>query len=102
MGPGEFLSLAVVVAGTVLIARYVTRIFTSRMQLREREIELALLQSGNRNEAASAATIDKLEARLRVLERIATDKSHTVAAQIEALRDERPAILSSAAEKETA
>jgi hypothetical protein len=35
--------------------------------------------------------IERLEHRIRVLERIATDKSENVAAQIEALRDERAA-----------
>lgn len=40
--------------------------------------------------AQYAAHTERLEARVRVLERIATDKGVDVAAEIEALRDERP------------
>lgn len=40
--------------------------------------------------AQYAAHTERLEQRVRVLERIATDKGVDVAAEIEALRDERP------------
>jgi hypothetical protein len=40
--------------------------------------------------AQYAAHTERLEQRVRVLERIATDKGVDVAAEIDALRDERP------------
>lgn len=40
--------------------------------------------------AQYAAHTERLEQRVRVLERIATDKGVDVAAEIEALRDDRP------------
>ena len=46
-------------------------------------------RGGNAADAASSIRIDELEDRLRVLERIITDKGYDVATQIEALRDER-------------
>ena len=41
--------------------------------------------------SASAERLGALEERVRVLERIVTDPGHDVAAQIDALRDDRPA-----------
>lgn len=53
--------------------------------LQERKVELAATTAG---EAAAqyAAKIERLEARVQVLERIATDKGTALAAEIEQLR----------------
>lgn len=85
MGAGDFMSLAVLVTGIVMSIRYVSDIYKRRLGVRERELELAAARLGASDNAA-VATIAKLEERVRVLERIATDKSHDVATQIDALR----------------
>jgi hypothetical protein len=55
------------------------------IDLKERQIELAATTAGE--QAAQYATkIDRLEARVQVLERIATDKGTALAAEIENLR----------------
>ena len=54
------------------------------------QMRLAAGQSGNRDSGQAArqdARIEQLEDRMAVLERIITDSSVSVAAQIEALRD---------------
>lgn len=59
-----------------------------KLKHRERieQMRLAAGQSGNRD-SGQDARIEELEDRLAVLERIITDSSVNVAAQIEALRD---------------
>lgn len=55
------------------------------------EKKLTLAAERDRSEPAhSTDRIEALEDRVRVLERIVTDRSYDVARQIEALRDERP------------
>jgi hypothetical protein len=85
---GEFMAFAVLVGGIIAVVRTFAEVHQRKLALREREIELALQSKGA---GSASAGIEKLEERVRVLERIATDKSEAVAAQIEALRDERAA-----------
>ena len=60
----------------------------SQRKLEEKRLNATAAQSAE--EAARHATqVAKLEQRVQVLERIVTDKGYDVAAQIEALRDER-------------
>jgi hypothetical protein len=56
--------------------------------LKEKEIE-ALQHDAVDRQARYAAQTDRLEQRVRVLERIATDKGIDVAEEIERLRDAR-------------
>lgn len=87
MSPGDFLSLLAVVVGSVSIVGILTGAYKSKMRVRERELELQILQAG---QAPVTPTVDdRTEQRLRVLERIATDKGPNLAAEIEQLRDER-------------
>lgn len=69
--------------------------YKRRLAFKERELELMADRTAEKS-AQHAAHVEKLEARVRVLERIATDRGHDVAHQIEALRDapgdETPAI----------
>ena len=97
---GEFMAFAVVVGGTIAIVRTMAEVYKRKLALREREIELQLQHRSGSEGSASADTIARLEDRVRVLERIATDKSEAVAAQIEALRDERAAPVQAALAKE--
>ncbi|MFC0588334.1 hypothetical protein ACFFF7_02800 [Novosphingobium aquiterrae] len=87
MSPGDFLSLLAVVVGSVSIVGILTGAYKSKMRVRERELELQILRAG---QAPATPTVDdRTEQRLRVLERIATDKGPNLAAEIEQLRDER-------------
>lgn len=89
---GEFMAFAVFVGGFIAVVRTAAEVYQRKLGLREREIELALQGRGNHDGAVSAAIIEKLEDRVRVLERIATDgdarRGQDVARQIEALRAE--------------
>ena len=58
--------------------------------LRERQLELNA-QAVAEKAAQYAAKTDRLEERVRVLERIAVDRGADLAHEIELLRDERPA-----------
>ena len=56
----------------------------------ERRLELiARAEEAKAGEKTGSGTYRKLEERVRVLERIVTDKGYDVATQIEALRDQR-------------
>jgi len=59
------------------------------LSLKEREIEAVTRQSAEKA-AQYAAQTERLEQRVRVLERIVTDKGIDVADEIERLRDQRP------------
>ncbi len=56
--------------------------------LEEKRIEATAAQTAE-NVAQYVSRVGELEQRVRVLERIVTDKGYDVATQIEALRDER-------------
>ncbi|MEY2942162.1 MAG: hypothetical protein RLY97_176 [Pseudomonadota bacterium] len=79
---GEFIGLMAVTLPMVIA---IVAIWTKHQR---QMAEMQLL--GSQDEARSAnARNAELEDRLRVLERIVTDKGYDVAAQIEALRDDR-------------
>ncbi|MFM5886552.1 MAG: hypothetical protein ACKOQ3_14690 [Novosphingobium sp.] len=85
---GSFMGLSAVVIGAVSIVGILTGAYKSKLRVRERELELQILQAGK--PAAMPPSADpRLEQRLRVLERIATDKGPNLAAEIEQLRDAR-------------
>jgi hypothetical protein len=56
------------------------------LQLKERELEITSRQTAEKA-AQYAAHMERLEQRVRVLERIATDKGVVIADEIEQLRD---------------
>ncbi|WP_345719818.1 hypothetical protein [Qipengyuania polymorpha] len=56
--------------------------------LEEKRIEATAAQTAEQT-AQHVSRVSELEQRVRVLERIVTDKGYDVATQIEALRDER-------------
>jgi len=59
------------------------------LKLKERQLEVANVMAAEKA-AQYAAQTERLEQRVRVLERIVTDKGIIVADEIERLRDERP------------
>ena len=83
MGPGEVFGLLIVVAVPALLIVYMARrFFTFREKQLEAETSLAAEKA-----AQYAASNAQLEARVRVLEQIVTDRGAETAAQIEALRE---------------
>lgn len=66
----------------VVLTLGVTKIVNRSLEHRERIIE-----AKSRRDNASSEDYRKLEDRIRVLERIATDSNHALASQIEQLRD---------------
>lgn len=87
MGPGE--TIAAVVLGGIVIAVIMTigEAFKRFMAYKERQIGLTA-DSTAEKAAQYASHVERLEARVRVLERIATDKGADLAQQIDDLRDE--------------
>jgi len=62
--------------------------FKRWLRLKERQMEIAAHVAADKA-AAQAAHLEKLEQRMRVLERIAIDRGADLAAEIDLLRDER-------------
>lgn len=74
-----------IVVGIPVIAGVVSDMYKRRMKFRERELELLGNQTAEKA-AQYAAHTERLEQRVRVLERIITDRGIAVADEIEALR----------------
>jgi len=90
MGPGE--TIAAIVLGGIVIGVLILlgKVFHRFMAYKERQ--LGLTADATAEKAAQYAShVEQLEARVRVLERIATDKGADLALQIEELRDAPPA-----------
>jgi hypothetical protein len=83
---GDFMGLGLVVAGVIGVLGILGDAYKRRLNFKERELELFSQQTAEKA-AQYAAQAERLEARVRVLERIATDKSADVALQIEGLRE---------------
>lgn len=75
-----------VVVGIPVIFGVLDSMHKRRIKLRERELELLGTQTAEKA-AQYAAHTERLEQRVRVLEKIVTDRGTETAAQIEALRD---------------
>jgi len=85
--PGWVWFFAIVV-GVPVVFTFLGDMFKRWTKLKEKQLELAANGAAERA-ARQTAVIERLEARVRVLERIATDSGTSVAGQIEALRDDR-------------
>lgn len=88
MSFGDFMGMSVAMGSTVAIFALFFHHLRRRMEHKER---IAQIKAGETQAAPISgperdATIEKLEHRIRVLERIATDKTANLAAQIEDLR----------------
>lgn len=81
-----FVALAGVAIGVLIL---IGEVFKRYMKFKERK--LALSAEGSAEKAAQyVAQVERLEERMRVLERIATDKGTGLAREIEDLRDRSP------------
>ncbi|MBX3561767.1 MAG: hypothetical protein KF780_08125 [Sphingomonas sp.] len=78
----------VVVVGIPVVAGILGDIAKRWIKLKERQLDHAASLAADKA-AAQASHIERLEQRMRVLERIATDKGAHLAAEIEDLRDDR-------------
>lgn len=78
--------LALIVVGLPVILGIGSDVFKRWMRLKEKQLDHAAHLAADKA-AAQAAHIERLESRVRVLERIAVDKGNSIAAEIEDLRD---------------
>jgi len=82
------LGFFMIVVGIPVIGGLMADYYKRKLKLREKELEILGSQTAER--AAQYATqTERLEQRVRVLERIATDKGIDLADEIERLRDDR-------------
>ena len=85
MGPGETMALFAVVGLVIAVLITVGTVFKRFMDYKERQLGLTADRTAEKA-AQYASHVEHLEARVRVLERIATDKGADLAQQIEDLR----------------
>lgn len=83
----EAIAFCALVIGFIVAAGIWLDAHNSRMKRRVKELELEARTAEAGARQRSNAEVAKLEERLRVLERIATDRSPGLAMQIEQLRD---------------
>lgn len=75
-----------IVVGIPVIAGVLADVYKRQLKFKERQLELMGNQTAEKA-AQYAAHTERLEQRVRVLERIVTDKGIVVAEEIERLRD---------------
>jgi hypothetical protein len=89
MQPDEMMIFVTLVTATLLVLLMLTSVYKKRLDFKARKLE-AEAQARAAAVPAPSARDDRtelLEDRVRVLERIATDRAPDIARQIEALRD---------------
>ena len=92
------LSIIVLAVGLPVTLATVGEIVKRQIKFKERRLELMADKTAEKA-AQYAAHVERLEQRMRVLERIATDKGVDLAERIEGLRDEpAPALAASTKE----
>lgn len=88
MGPGETIAAVALASVAIGVLILLGAVFQRFMKYKERQLGLTADRTAEKA-AQYASHIQQLEERVRVLERIATDKGADIAHQIERLRDER-------------
>ncbi len=86
MGENFILLFFVIVVGIPVLLGVGGDVIKRWIRMKERELELTSARAAERD-AQSGALAERLEQRVRVLERIVTDKGIDVAEDIERLRD---------------
>ena len=84
--PNSVLIFFFIVVGIPVIVGVLGDVYKRHLKFKERQLELLGNQTAEKA-AQYAAHTERLEQRMRVLERIVTDKGLTVADEIERLRD---------------
>ena len=86
--PVTMLGFFLIVVGIPVLAKTWSGHMQRMVKLRERELEVLGTQTAEKA-AQYAAQVERLEQRVRVLERIVTDKGIGLSDEIDRLRDER-------------
>lgn len=86
MGVGDTIAFAALMIALVSFCGIAFSAYTERLKLRAKEIDLRMAELG-REAPVEAGIAARLEERVRVLERIATDKGQDLAREIEQLRE---------------
>lgn len=86
MGFPEAVAFCALVVGLISVSGILLDAHNRRLKHREKELELQVRLAEAQGRKGSGE-VAQLEQRLRVLERIATDKGSTLAAEIEDLRE---------------
>ena len=87
MNFGDLMGLFIAMGGMVAIVAVIGNSYRDRLAHKLRLAELRATAAAPANADQAADHVERLEHRIRVLERIATDKSSTLATQIESLRE---------------
>lgn len=83
-----FALLAIVLLGMAVVGAILAG-YSRRLTFNQRKLEIEQGHAGGDRSAAANELVARLEKRVRVLERLATERGPDVAAQIEALREDR-------------
>jgi hypothetical protein len=86
MNAGEFFGLVAAILGLLALVSILANLYRRNLDFKERKLELET-QAATARASVPHDRNDLLEERVRVLERIATDRSPDLAIQIEALRE---------------
>lgn len=86
MSPEDALAFCALVIGVIVFLGIFSDIYKRRLSFKEREMELLSRHTAEKA-AQYAAHAERLEQRVRVLERIAIEKTNGLSGEIEALRD---------------
>ena len=89
MGPGDVMAFAALMMTIVAVFVLITSTYKRRIDYKLRSLELKSRAGQQRVTTEPSEAFKQLEKRVRVLERIATDRAPDLASQIEALRDHR-------------
>ena len=85
----DLIALMSVVVLTIVVLSMAFTAYGRRLKFKERKLEIEAGHAAGDRTAGSGELIARLEKRVRVLERLATERGPDVAAQIEALREDR-------------
>lgn len=88
MSMAEAIAFCGLMVAIICVAGILLEAHNRRLKNRERELELRVRMAEVEGRGREAG-LPQIEGRLRVLERIATDRQGTLAEQIEALRGEK-------------
>jgi len=86
--PSFVLWILVIVIGIPVFAGVLGGVAKRWIEVKEKQLDQAAMLAADKA-AGQASQIERLESRVRVLERIATDRGVDLAAQIDALADDR-------------
>lgn len=87
MGPGETIAAVMLGGVAIVVLLVIGQSFKRWVSYKQRKVELQSQAHGAARQAQQDDYVEAIEERVRVLERIATDRGQDLAHQIESLRD---------------